>query len=200
MEFDRAYADEQLRRSHQPFRRFIKGFYLRNVLRDVRGPCIDFGCGAGQLLEKLSPGSKGLELNPFLVESLTKIGLFVNQANGIENDFELIEFEEGKFKTLVISHVLEHLAEPAKALRVLFSACHRLGITRVIVIVPGKKGYQSDKTHKTFIDQNYIETNLSNSYDGFVRSSISFFPGPWEWIGRYYIFHEMKVIFDRKIF
>ena len=35
LEFDRFYAAEQLRRSRHPLRRFVKGFYLRNILRDV---------------------------------------------------------------------------------------------------------------------------------------------------------------------
>ena len=73
-EFDRHYAAEQLRRSRHPIRRFVKGFYLRNILRDVRGSAIDFGCGADQLLERLPPGSAGLEVNKYLIEELRRSG------------------------------------------------------------------------------------------------------------------------------
>ena len=85
------------------------------------------------------------------------------------------------------------------ALRVLLAACLRLGIERVVVVVPGAKGYTSDRTHKTFIDRTYLETHMPLISEGFVRSSLSYFPGPWEWVGHHFVFHEMKVIFDRVI-
>lgn len=198
-EFDQHYAAEQLRRARHPFRRFVKGFYLRNLLKDVRGPAIDFGCGAGQLLAVLPPGSVGLEVNKYLIEALSVTGLKVLQAEGSMDDFKLTGFAPGVFGTLVIAHVLEHLPDPAQALHRLLDASVRLGIERVIVVVPGSKGYASDRTHKTFIDKTYVETRLLDPECGFVRSSIGYFPGPWEWIGRYFVFHEMKIVFDREI-
>ena len=68
-EFGSAYANEQLRRSRHPLRRLIKKFYLDRVLRELRGPTIDFGCGAGQLLARLPADSVGLEVNPHLVQA-----------------------------------------------------------------------------------------------------------------------------------
>lgn len=198
-EFDRRYAAEQLRRSRHPMRRLVKAFYLSNILRDVRGTAIDFGCGAGQLLERLPPGSVGLEVNQHLVEELRSSGLTVCQARGEMQDFELSGLAAGSFRTLVIAHVLEHLPDPVAALRVLLAACLRLGIERVVVVVPGAKGYASDRTHKTFIDRTYLETHMPQISEGFVRSSLSYFPGPWGWVGRHFVFHEMKVIFDRVI-
>ena len=198
-EFDRHYAAEQLRRSRHPMRRFVKGFYLRNILRDVHGAAIDFGCGAGQLLERLPPGSVGLEVNRYLIDELRSSGLTVYQAQAEMQDFELTGFASDCFRTLVISHVLEHLPDPVAALKTLLAACLRLGIKRVVVVVPGAKGYSSDHTHKTFIDQAYLETRVAQISEGFVRSSISYFPGPWRWVGRHFTFHEMKVIFDRVI-
>jgi SAM-dependent methyltransferase len=197
VQFDREYAAEQLRRSHHPLRRFVKGFYLRHILHDVLGPSIDFGCGAGQLLKCLPAGSVGLEVNPHLIDALRSAGLTVHQAQAVIEDFELKSFTSGSFRTLVIAHVLEHLPDPVAALRVLLAACRRLGIERVIVVVPGAKGYASDRTHKTFIDRTYLESRMPPTCEGFVRSSLSYFPGPWEWVGRHFIFHEMKVVFDR---
>lgn len=198
-EFDQSYANEQIRRSRQPLRRFIKGFYLQNVLRELEyGPSIDFGCGAGQLLERMHSGSVGIEVNPHLVASLRKAGMTVNQASGEMCDFKLEGFVEGKFRSLVIAHVLEHLPDPAEALRILLLACQRIGVTRVVVVVPGSKGFASDRTHKTFVNRAYIEKLLPAQNNGFVISSLSFFPGPWEWVGRYFIFHEMKVVFDNQ--
>ena len=196
-EFDRQYAVEQLRRSRHPLRRFIKGFYLRNVLRHVRGPSIDFGCGAGQLLELLPPGSVGMEVNPHLIAQLRGVGLTVHEARADLRDFELIGFAPGVFRTLVIAHVLEHLVDPIEALRLLLVACRRIGIERVVLVVPGARGYASDRTHKTFIDRAFLEDRMPKVSDGFARSSLTYFPFPWEWMGRHFIYQEMKVVFDR---
>lgn len=197
LEFDRDYAAEQLRRSHHPLRRFVKGFYLRRILRDVRGPSVDFGCGAGQLLRLLPPGSIGLEVNPHLIKVLRAEGLTVRQARATMQDFELAGLTPGAFRTLVIAHVLEHLPDPVAALHALLRACCRLGIERVVVVVPGAKGFASDPTHKTFIDRRFIETRLPLQTDGYRRAGIDYFPGAWPWIGQYFVFHEMKVVFDR---
>ena len=196
-EFDRHYAAEQLRRSRHPLRSLIKGFYLRNMLHDVKGPTIDFGCGAGQLLARLPAGSVGLEVNPHLIQALRSAGLTVHQAHAAMSDFELVDLSSGRFRTLVIAHVLEHLPDPAEALSILFAACNRIGIERVIVVVPGARGFASDSTHRTFIDRGYVTAKLSMNFAGFRRTSLSYFPLPWEWVGRYFVFHEMKIVFDR---
>jgi len=195
--FDEAYAAEQLRRSRDPLRRLVKGFYLRSVLRDVQGATIDFGCGAGQLLARLPHGSIGLEVNPYLVRTLRSEGLTVYQARGTEEDFNLPDIAAGQFKTLVIAHVLEHLEDPAAALTALLAACQRVGVGRVLVVVPGIKGFESDRTHRTFVDRAFVEARLPTVVEGFVRSEISYFPGPSEWIGQFFVFHEMRVRFDR---
>jgi hypothetical protein len=198
IEFDQHYAAEQLRRARHPLRRFVKGFYLRNILKDVRGPAIDFGCGAGQLLAVLPSNSVGLEVNGYLIDALNATGLRVRQAEGSMEDFKLTGFTPGVFRTLVIAHVLEHLSNPEQALHLLLDASVRLGIDRVVVVVPGPKGYASDRTHKTFIDKTFFETRFLDNQSGFVKSSVSYFPGPWEWVGRYFVFHEMKIVFDRE--
>lgn len=196
-EFDRGYAAEQLRRSRHPLRRLVKDFYLRNLLADVRGKTIDFGCGAGQLLRRLPAGSVGLEVNPHLIEVLRADGLEVRPARGELSDFDLAGFEAGRFRTLVISHVLEHLPDPAAALARLLAACRRIGIERVVAVVPTAKGFASDRTHKTFVDRRYVETRTASRIEGFMRVRLEYFPGPWAWIGRYYVFHEMKLVYDR---
>ena len=195
--FDQSYAAEQLRRSRHPLRSLIKGFYLRNMLQRVKGPTIDFGCGAGQLLRLLPEGSEGLELNPHLVTALRNSGLAVRQARGELSDFELPGFATGHFRSLVIAHVLEHLPDPVAALQLLLRNSARLGIERVLVVVPGARGYASDRTHKTFIDRAYLEASIEPVVEGFARSEPAYFPGPWEWVGKHFVFHEMLVCFDR---
>lgn len=195
--FDASYANEQLRRSKHPLRRLIKGFYLRSVLSFIKGPTIDYGCGAGQLLALLPAGSVGLEVNPHLVAAHTRAGRSVLQWQATEHGFDLPGLPERQFKSLVVSHVLEHLQDPTAAVERLLQACRRLGVVRLIVIVPGAKGYASDLTHRTFIDSRYVTEQGWRRLAGYALAQQRFFPLPWEGGGRLYVYNEMQLVFDR---
>lgn len=194
--FAEAYAAEQVRRSRHPFRRFIKGFFLRNMLRYLAGPTIDFGCGAGQLLVWLPTGSVGIEVNPVLVQRLGGHEFQVVPARGDDQDFELANLPAGRFESLVIAHVLEHLDDPARALAALLRACGRLGVTRVLVVLPGLKGFRSDPTHRTFVDRDWLAVHPVPPDVGFAMTSVSDFPCP-RWLGPWFTFQELLVTFDR---
>lgn len=196
-EFNRAYAGEQLRRSQHPLRRLIKAFYIENILRDVRGPTVDFGCGAGQLLACLPTGSLGLEVNPFLVEALRKRGLNVALYAPDADDFSLHDLKLNQFSTLVMAHVLEHFADPPSVLRKLLRSCARVGIERLVVVVPGVKGYASDKTHKTFVNRSYLESHRLIDCEGYSVTKSVYFPINLEAIGNHFTFHELKVVYDQ---
>jgi len=196
-EFDVYYANEQLRRSRHPARRLIKRFYLRNILRYVRGPSIDFGCGAGQLLAHLPAGSIGLEVNPVLVTALKANGLNVVPYDAAVDRFLLADLPEDRYSTFVMAHVLEHFAEAPAVLRTLLRACRRLGVQRFIVVVPGWKGYLSDGTHKSFIDRATLENEGLTTREGFSLRLARHFPIDIEALGRYFVFHELIAVFDR---
>jgi SAM-dependent methyltransferase len=196
-EFSADYAREQLRRSHHPLRRVVKNLYLRNILRHVTGPSIDFGCGAGQLLARLPPGSIGLEINSFLVESLRKKGLNVVPYDPQSDGFSLAGLAESCYSTLIMAHVLEHFADASFVLRRLLSSCRRLGVQRVVLTLPGWKGYLSDPTHKTFIDRRYLEREALISREGYALEHASYFPIDHEAVGRYFVFHELIAVFER---
>lgn len=196
-EFDHAYAAEQLRRSKHPVRRLIKRFYLDQALQDVHGPTIDLGCGAGQLLAWLPAGSLGVEINPVLVEHLRSKGMNVLGYDAASDDFALTGFRENYYKTLVISHVLEHFADVASVMRALWRSCSRLGIETIVAIVPGAKGYASDVTHKTFVDERFIETQGLRRVEGFELTKTRYFPINRAYVGDYFTFHELKLVYSR---
>ena len=197
-DYDAEYAAEQIRRSRHPLRRAIKRLYLDRLLRDAEGPTVDLGCGAGQLLRRLPPGSVGIELNPVLVRELSAQGLQVLQARGDDGDFDLPGLPPRPFRSLVVAHVLEHLAAPEVALNRLLRACVRVGIRRVVTVVPGARGFASDPTHRTFFDRSWWARLRLDEQTGFVAREPSYFPGP-EWVGRHFVFHETKVVLDRRV-
>jgi len=196
-EFGADYGTQQLRRSRHPLRRFIKRFYIRNILREVTGPSIDFGCGAGQLLACLPQGSIGLEVNPFLVESLRTQGLDVIHYDAESDRFSLAALPEKRYSTFIMAHVLEHFADAALVLRTLLHSCRRLGIQRFILVLPGWKGYLSDATHKTFVDRGYLRREGLLSCEGYALRHARYFPIDREAVGRYFVFHELIAVFDR---
>jgi len=198
-EFDKNYAAEQLRRRRHPLRRLVKRHYLNNILSEVSGPTIDFGCGAGQLLARLPTGSVGLEINPYLVQELRRTGLNVLSYNPEEDQFLLREFQADYYRTMVIAHVIEHFSDSAQTMRRIWGACGRLGIRKIIVVVPGAKGYRSDPTHKTFVNQRYLEDQGLRNCEGYSISKTAYFPINAEWFGEYFTFHEFKIVYERAI-
>ena len=196
-EFDTGYAEEQLRRGRHPLRRLIKRLYIRNILREVSGPSVDFGCGAGQLLSQLPGGSIGLEINPFLVESLRKQGLNVVHYDADRDRFSLAGLAEDRYSTFIMAHVLEHFSDAAAVLRTLLHSCRRLAVQRFILVLPGWKGYRSDPTHKTFVDRTYLLREGLLSCEGYRLKHTRYFPIDHQGVGNYFVFHELIVVLDR---
>lgn len=196
-EFGQAYALKQIDRQQSPIRKVIKSFYVARVLRHVKGAAIDMGCGAGQILKCLPKGSIGIETNPFLVEYLTKQGLPVIQASA-NTDFDLSGLQAHQFNTLILSHVLEHFSEADRVLTHLLQDCAALGISRVILVVPGIAGFNSDTTHKTFIDWDYLRSHKMLEIEGYQIVHRSYFPGNIAFLGKVFAYHEMMFIYDRK--
>lgn len=194
-QFDQTYAAEQIRRSRHPIRRRIKKFYLDTVLENVVGPTIDFGCGAGQLLERLPTGSLGVEINPHLITHLRSRGLNVQCYNALKDHFKFNGFEQDRFQTLVLSHVLEHFEDAHGVLAAIMESCKRIGIKRIIIVVPGKRGYSSDKTHRTFINKSWIQANIDPAA-GFRLTRAKYFPVDNQSIELWFTFHELQIIFD----
>lgn len=196
-EFDDTYAAEQLRRAQHPLRRFIKGFYLDHALAEVHGPTIDFGCGAGQILARLPAGSIGIEINPALVRQVRAMGLDVVAYDAFADDFAFSGFAQDHYKSLVISHVLEHFDDSAAIMRKMWRSAARLGIDTIVMIVPGEKGYASDATHKTFVTEQYLREHDLTRCEGFAIDKVHYFPGDSAAIGKHFVFHEMKVVYRR---
>jgi trans-aconitate methyltransferase len=197
-EFGSNYAAGQINRRQNVLRRFIKSFYVSRILKHVDGLAVDLGCGAGQILERLPHGSLGIEVNPFLVADLKQRGHQVVEAKPDAIRLDVSGVPAEKFKTLVLSHVLEHFNQADQVLRRLLSDCAERGISTVIVVVPGQVGYRSDSTHKTFVTLEYLkEKDLLTTKD-FLMTYSSYFPGNFKFIGEYFIYHELMLVYTRK--
>ena len=113
--FDAVYLERQVKRSG--LRRMVRQFYLRRHRRLCSGPTLDFGCGAGDLLAMLPPGSAGVEINPHAVAHARARGLAIESFASDADAPDLPGIAPGRFETLFCGHVLEHLDDPVGVLR-----------------------------------------------------------------------------------
>lgn len=194
--YDQVYTDYQLKRSW--LRKAIRRLYLRHTAKQVKGKSIDFGCGIGELLAMLPSGSLGLEVNEATVRYCKERGLPVKAYDPVSDGYRFSGLPAGVFTTFIMAHVLEHLDGPAGALRTVLGSCSRLGIERVVIVVPGLKGFRHDKTHQTFIDRRFFINDLCE-VSGYRITASNYFPFPFSWAGNYFLHNELTVIYDRTI-
>lgn len=174
----------------------LHNVYLRYTASLTRGCVIDFGCGIGDLLRYCAPGSIGLDVNKSSVDVCVQSGLDARVYDPERDDYSLRSLEPGRFGTLVISHVLEHLHEPDQVLRKLLAGCRRLQVQRLIVKVPCQKGFRHDATHVTMIDPAYLEAKSLLLVEGFQVSKRRFFPFNLAFVGNFFTFNELIVVYD----
>ncbi|MCC5088265.1 methionine biosynthesis protein MetW [Xanthomonas campestris] len=197
-DFDERYTSYQTDRA--PLRKLVRKLYLRSAQSLLRGPTLDFGCGVGELLGRLPEGSMGLEYNGATVAYCRSRGLAVDHYDGFADDWQLrVVPDSVRFESMVVSHVLEHLEAPAEIFGKLARAARRLGVQRLLVIVPGKAGFRSDPTHLTFIDNGFLSRPDLLTGTGFRLEMSRYFPLDQRWLGDWLTHHEMQTLYVRDI-
>src|SRR5690606_8515905 len=99
-----------------------------------------------------------------------------------------------RYRSLVLSHVLEHLDDPVPAFRRLLVAARGLGVERALVIVPGRSGFATDATHRTFVDRQMLELTGTWQGTGFEPQAAHYFPGDARRLGDAFPHHELRVL------
>ena len=197
-EFDQAYATEQIRRRSSPLRRLVKARYLANLRHRFSGPTIDLGCGAGQLLEQLPKGSVGLELNAALISYLATLGLDAVAYDALADDFRLTPLAgRGPYRHLVCAHVIEHFSDPAHAVRSLLRSAQTLGVESAVFVVPGRRGFATDRTHKVFVTEDFIRASGLADCPPWRLSAVEYFPGNLRSLGDWFAYHECILTWRR---
>jgi cyclopropane fatty-acyl-phospholipid synthase-like methyltransferase len=178
------------------FRALVRKFYLRETAKNCIGKVIDFGCGAGSLLQILPAGSIGFEINPVAVDFCQKMGLNVFQLNKQDIFASLYQHATKNYSTFVMSHVLEHIAEPELFLRGLLKFLQKTEVRRLVFVLPGQKGFLSDKTHNTFIDRKWFEREIFA--EGFKLKEVCsyYYPVNSEKFGRFFTHNEWHLILE----
>ncbi len=121
--------------------------------KHLTGKVLDIGCGIGDYLS-VNKNSIGIDINSFNVNYCKQLGF---EAHTIENN--IFPISNNSCDAAILDNVLEHLVEPEitlqEAKRVL-----KVG-GKLLIGVPGKKGYTMDSDHKKFYDEAEMDHLLS---------------------------------------
>lgn len=166
------------------WKRLVPDPYRRNIRRMKLGRMLDLGCGVGRCLEFNDGNGVGVDHNPSSIA--------VCRERGFEayTPAEFAVEDRGVFDSLLVSHVLEHMDEPAgiELLRPYLPSVRSGG--RIVVITPQQAGQRSDPTHVRIVGE--VEAaRLLSQLDIEVESTRSFpFPKPF---GRMFRYNETVV-------
>jgi SAM-dependent methyltransferase len=109
------------------------------------GLTLDVGCGIGLYLAS-KDSTCGVDINLECVEHCK--GLYGDRVKAMCEDS--IPYEKEVFDSVVLDNVLEHVASPVPLLEDCLRVLKPGG--RIIILVPGLKGYRKDPDHKIFYD------------------------------------------------
>lgn len=168
------------------------------MLRFAKGKVLDLGCGLGEFLSQSPTGSLGLEINTETVAFCQASGLNVNYYDVKTDDYAFNGIPANVYSTFVMSHVLEHLPNPDEVIQKNIAACNRLNIETLIFVVPGVKGFQSDKTHLTFIDKEFFSKHNLRQIDGYSIIHQKYYPLNAKWFSKYFTHNELMTVYRRK--
>jgi trans-aconitate methyltransferase len=147
---------EHLENKYLPGRdKYLQWFFYPKILRQFSDkPIVDLGCGTGEFLRYLTIKKRafsGIDNNPFLVDACVKEGFNVKMDDVTKLD------TISNVDNAVIDNVLEHLdlEQNDAFFRAIKSKMNKGGV--LVVIVPDKKGYKYDPTHKTFVNLDLIK-------------------------------------------
>jgi len=187
--YDIAYFQRLINRN--PFQLWVRSFFFLSLRQYLKGDVLDLGCGIGELSKYVEARERylGVDINPYCVEYLQNKGLWARLGSVYQ-----IPLDTASVDVVVLSHVLEHLETPDKALVEISRVLRPFGT--LLVIVPMRRGYMGDSTHRVF----YRPKQLGELADKhhFDIKGISIFPIPWEILGEFFYFFEYRMIAQKK--
>ncbi len=188
--YDKSYFERLVSRS--AFQMWMRSFFFKPLRSYLRGDVLDLGCGIGEVAAYVEAPQRymGVDVNPYCINYLKEKGLQSKLGSVYE-----IPLEANSVDVVVLSHVLEHLDEPGRALREIWRVLRPEGM--MITIVPMRYGYSTDRTHVTFYDLARLG-EIARRYH-FEPLKTEIFPIPLEILGNYFYFFEYRLIARKRL-
>lgn len=138
-----------------------KIFYINPVVKEFKGYVLDIGCGDGIFLQNYSGPSLGIDAHENNIKACQE-----KKIDVIKADANLF-IQENTFDVVLLSHVLEHLAQPSRVLENAYMSTKRSG--RIIIVLPCLRGFISGLNdlvgHKQFINEEYVDYYLLKKFN-----------------------------------
>lgn len=185
-----AYAD-RLRASESVWwkRLFrVQAIYRRNIRRLQPGFTLDVGCGIGRNLGHLDGHGVGVDHNEAAIAEARRRGYIAFTSD----EFGTSPYAEaGRFDSLLLAHVVEHMRYPEAVDLVNLYLPYLAAAGSVIFICPQESGFRSDPTHVEFADFDVLK-RLSEEV-GIAVSRAYSYPFP-RFLGRWFRYNEFVVV------
>lgn len=163
--------------------RLLRRILMSPILRFFQGRVLDIGAGIGEFLEAYSD-AVGIDINRDCVEYCISKGL-----NCLQADAYHLPFSADFFDGVLLNNVLEHLDRPEEAFAEIRRVLKHGG--RICIEVPGRKGYDHDRTHVRFWGKDETISFLRER--GFRDISSGYFPVPCAWAGDMLTHNKLRV-------
>ena len=152
---------------------------------------MDVGCGAGIHLEGYSGRSLGIDASEENINICHR-----KKLNVIKGEACHLPVKSNGFDTVFLSHILEHLEEPEKALNEAYRIIKNSG--RIIVVAPCWQGFIAywDKGHKHFIIEDFLDQVLLDRLGCEKVKSYTFPPFTSPVLAKY---RELRAIYQKRI-
>jgi 2-polyprenyl-3-methyl-5-hydroxy-6-metoxy-1,4-benzoquinol methylase len=184
------YAFRLARIEAAPYRKWIdvQAPYRYNLQRLHLGFTLDIGAGIGRNLFHLKKEGVGVDPNQEAVRQMRERGLVAYTPT----EFSTSPYAKtGRFDSLLIAHVLEHLSQKDRqSLLGQYLPFLKDG-GKVVLITPQEAGYRSDVTHVEFVDAK-AAAQLATEAGLQVEKTYSF-PFP-RWFGSIFRHNEFVVV------
>lgn len=189
------YTDLLISRS--PIRAFIRRhFYIRNILKFIKGKTIDFGCGVGEVLKYLPAGSLGIDPDKNSIRYCKTKGLNAKIYDSEKSNYQLEIFKGNNYSSILLNHVLEHIPSPKKRFNTILAEAAKINIERIVIAVPCKLGFLADETHMEHIDSDFFNNIKSDKYKIIHKE---YYPINNKFIGNFFRYQELVVVYKRNI-
>ncbi len=162
--------------------------YRWNLARLAPGKTLDLGCGIGRSLASLPPGSIGIDHNPHSIDVINRMGLI----GFLPDDFrKSSQYILGSYDTLLLSHVLEHMTfnDGLNLIKEYAPLVKSGGLA--ILLCPQEKGFATDDTHVTFLNDEALRLMLTHA--GFTVERSYSFPFP-RLLGKIFPYNEFVTV------
>ena len=154
---------------------FYRKYWLYPYLcRHLEGKTLDVGCGIGDMVA-YRQNTTGVDINPSTVKYCNEIGLDVLQMKP-----DQLPFEDDVFNSAILDNVMEHIEDPGKLLAEIKRVLVQNG--KLVVGVPGQKGYSWDSDHKVFYDLNLLKEVMH--VNSFIYENHSYLPFEFSYFDR----------------